>query len=396
MYDSADKKWKVSADRGWGRCIRLVAVIGVLVLTAALVSCSDAADGAGDQAPTTVSAEPSRSGSGSVWVADEGADGLTVLDAATNAVVTTVTGVKEPHNVQVGRDGASVYAVSGGTNQVVAIDAATYTLKAVASTGSAPAHVIDAPNGKVYVTNAEDGTVSVYQSPGLTPVARIDLGGMPHGLRPAAGGSVIVVANTTADRLDLIDPNTDRLIGAVPVGTGPLQVAVTADGRYAYAGVTEPPAVVKADLVSRTVVGSAPVPTAPVQLYMTPDEETMLSANQGTSEKPGNTMSVIDTAAMTIRDTVGTGSGPHGVVIDTSGTRAWVSNIFDDSVSVIDLGSRSALATIAVGKEPNGVSYSPRPPTVPASATITLDVPAPAPRTDDDPGQQPTDDHHGH
>jgi YVTN family beta-propeller protein len=119
---------------------------------------------------------------------------------------------------------------------------------------------------------------------------------------------VIVVANTMADRLDLIDPTTDGSIGAVPVGTGPLQVAVTADGRYAYTGITEPPAVVKADLVSRNAVGNARVPTAPVQLYLTPDEKTVLSADQGTSDKPGNTLSVIDTAAMTARGTVATGS----------------------------------------------------------------------------------------
>lgn len=46
----------------------------------------------------------------------------------------------------------------------------------------------------------------------------------------------------------------------------------------------------------------------------------MLSADQGTVDKPGHTVSLIDTAAMTVRGTVGTGSGPHGVVIDTSGT----------------------------------------------------------------------------
>lgn len=151
----------------------------------------------------------------------------------------------------------------------------------------------------------------------------------------------------------------------------------------------------KVDLVSRTVIGSARVPTAPVQLYLTPDEKTVLSADQGTPEKPGNTMSVIDTAAMTVRGTAGTGSGPHGVVIDDSGARAWVTNIFDDTVSVIDLSNLSVLATIAVGKEPNGISYSPRPPTAPTAATVTLDVPAPSPHTEGDSGQQPRDEH-GH
>jgi YVTN family beta-propeller protein len=162
-----------------------------VVLGAALTACSDSADVAAVQAQSTTSAPTA---SGSVWVADEGSDSLTVLDASTYAIRTTVVGLKGPHNVQVGRDGATVYAVSSN-NMVVAIDAATYTVDAVAPTGPAPAHVIEAPNGKVYVTNAGDGSVSVYQALGLQPAGRIELGGMPHGLRPADGGSVIVVAN---------------------------------------------------------------------------------------------------------------------------------------------------------------------------------------------------------
>ena len=78
-------------------------------------------------------------------MADEAGGTLTIIDAATNAATKTVTGLRKPHNVQVGRDGAIVYAVSGGDNLVVAIDAATYALRVVAATGPAPAHVVDAP-----------------------------------------------------------------------------------------------------------------------------------------------------------------------------------------------------------------------------------------------------------
>lgn len=355
--------------------IRLLAVASIWAVTATLTACS--ASGPADDPTTSPTPPSSQSGPGSVWVADEGGDSLTVIDASANSVVTTLTGISQPHNVQVGRDGATVYAVSGGTDSVVAIDAASYTVAAVAPTGSGPAHVIEAPNGKVYVSDADDGTVSVFQAPRLTPVGRIDVGGMPHGLRPAADGSVIVVANTAVDRLDLIDPSTDRSIGTVSVGKTPVQVAVTADGRYAYTGIAEPPSVVKVDLTSRTVVGSVAVPTMPVQLYLTPDEETVLSANQGTADNPGNTVSMIDTSTMAVSATANTGSGPHGVVIDTGGSRAWVTNTFGDTVSAFDVSDPSTVATIAVGKSPNGISFSPRPPASAAGPTVPLDLPNP-------------------
>ncbi len=126
------------------------------------------------------SAPPPAAATGSVWVADEGADSLSVIDAATHSIAMTMTGINAPHNVQAVRDGAVVYATSGA-DMVVAIDPMTYRVTATAPTGSHPAHVIEAPNGKVYVTNAGDGTVSVYQGQGLIPAGRITLGGMPHG-----------------------------------------------------------------------------------------------------------------------------------------------------------------------------------------------------------------------
>lgn len=329
--------------------------------------------------------------SGSVWVANEGEDSLSVIDAATNAVTTTLNGIEGPHNVQIARDGAVVYAVSS-SGVVVAIDSSTYQVSAVAPTGSEPAHVIEAPNGRVYVTNAGDGTVSVYRAQGLVPSGRIPLGGMPHGQRSAAGGSVIVVANMMNGALDLIDPATDKSVGAVPVGKSPVQVAVSADGKYAYTGISDPPSVVKVDLNQRKVVGTAPVPNSPVQLYLTPDERTVLSANQGTREVPGDTVSAIATEAMTSRATVTTGAGPHGVVIDAGGNWAWVTNNYADTVTPIDLSALTALAPIPVGSQPNGISYSSRPPAPSPSTVVTLEIPIPPAL---DPGSE-SDPHSGH
>lgn len=340
---------------------------------AALVALVTVLSGCSEERPASTETPPS----GSVWVADEGRDSLSVIDAAKGSVAMTLTGITAPHNVQVGRDGSVVYSVSSA-GVVVAIDPTTYQVTAVAPTGPQPAHVIEAPNGKVYVTNSGDGTVSVYQAPRLTPAGRITVNGMPHGLRPAADGSLVVVANTSAGALDLIDPATDRSLGAVPVGTRPAQVAVSADGKYAYAGIADPPSIVKVDLSQRRVVVTAPVPSSPVQVYLTPDGKTVLSANQGTRATQGDTVSVIDTPEMASRATVTTGAGPHGVVIDASGTWAWVTDSFADTVTPIDLTNLTASAPIPVGTGPNGISYSPRAPAAAATDVIALKIPAPA------------------
>ena len=67
--------------------------------------------------------------------------------------------------------------------------------------GPHPAHVVS-PNSEVYVTNS--GTARCRSTrPLLSPAGRSPSMACPHGLR-AAGGSVIVVANTMDGAVDLI------------------------------------------------------------------------------------------------------------------------------------------------------------------------------------------------
>lgn len=61
------------------------------------------------------SAQPAGEVTGTVWVANEDGNSLSVIDTETNQVATTVTGIEAPHNVQVGQDG-TVWAVSGHSN----------------------------------------------------------------------------------------------------------------------------------------------------------------------------------------------------------------------------------------------------------------------------------------
>jgi YVTN family beta-propeller protein len=68
---------------------------------------------------------------------------------------------------------------------------------------------------------------------------------------------------------------------------------------------------------------------------------------------------MIDTATFTVAATVKAGKGSHGVAINSSGTFAYITITFADTVSVIDIMKRDIAATVKVGKGPNGISVSP-------------------------------------
>lgn len=72
-----------------------------------------------------------------------------------------------------------------------------------------------------------------------------------------------------------------------------------------------------------------------------------------------NTVSVIDTASNTVVATIPVGGFPDGVATTPDGTHAYVTNGFDSTVSVIDTASNTVVATIPVGAAPSAVAITP-------------------------------------
>ena len=58
--------------------------------------------------------------------------------------------------------------------------------------------------------------------------------------------------------------------------------------------------------------------------------------------------------------TVAVGESPQGVAVTPDGTRAYVTNLSSDTVSVIDTATNSVIGSpIAVGWEPKGIAITP-------------------------------------
>ena len=85
---------------------------------------------------------------------------------------------------------------------------------------------------------------------------------------------------------------------------------------------------------------------------------------------------MIDTASFRKVDDLVTGKGAHGVVVDPTSSRAYVTNVWGGDVAVVDLGSLRVIDRVRVGKEPNGISFSPLAPAKPRAAVIRLPLPA--------------------
>lgn len=123
------------------------------------------------------------------------------------------------------------------------------------------------------------------------------------------------MTNFVSDNVSVVRTSDNRVVGTVPVGSLPNNVAITPDGAFAYV----------------TNFGSENV-------------------------------SVIRTGDNTVIATVGVGEQPEGVAITPDGSFTYVANAAFDSheVSVIRNADNTVVSVVTVGQNPVGVAITPR------------------------------------
>ena len=88
----------------------------------------------------------------------------------------------------------------------------------------------------------------------------------------------------------------------------------------------------------------------PYSVAVTPDGTKVYVANNG-----DNTVSVIDTTNNNAVTSVGVGNQPFGIAITPNGEYAYVANSVDNTVSIIDTTKNTVTATVQVGNSPIAV-----------------------------------------
>jgi YVTN family beta-propeller protein len=163
------------------------------------------------------------------------------------------------------------------------------------------------------------------------------------------------VANNASANVSVIDTSFNTVVATVTVGGGPIGVAITPSGEFAYVSNAVDGNVSVIDTSSNTVVATVTVGGGPIGVAITPSGELAYVVNSTSAN-----VSVIDTSSNTVVATVTVGMNPMGVAITPSGELAYVTNtIISGTVSVIDTSSNTVVATISVGARPDAIAITP-------------------------------------
>lgn len=305
---------------------------------------------------------------------------------ARNPTVNTITGTHTvgtrpfdvaftPFTLFVAGGGPRAFVTNHDSNTVSFLDVDTGTIGAVSGfTGTTPKGVaVNSSFGtlRAYVANQGSNTVSVIDAAAGTPtqLTTVPVGTSPIGVAVTPNNARVYVTNFGSGNVSVIDTATNSVIGLpIPVGIEPHAVAITPDGTKAYVVNRASNSISVITNATTGTPGSTttiPLPpgAGPVELAITPDGSRAYVANQF-----NNTVSVINLTTNAVTATISTSptvcpsgcfSAPHGVAITKDGTRAYVTNNTDNSVTVILLGDNSVIAKVSGLSQPLGVALDP-------------------------------------
>jgi YVTN family beta-propeller protein len=248
-------------------------------------------------------------------------------------------------------------------DEVEVVELDTHTSLGTILVGAFPSGVATSPNGlRVYVTNGQDGTVSVIDTTigGFGAViATVPVGTCctaPLGVAASPDNTLAFVANFGEDEVNVIDVSTNQVITNIPVGILPGGIAFSPDGAFAYVANWFDSTVSVIDAGSLTVVDTISVGGfGPMGLAVSPDGSRVYTANEGDS-----TVSVIDTSSNTVLADIPTqGFGIQGLAVSADGDFVYVADQGGDQVIVIDAVGLVEDDIIPVGIAPTGVSVDP-------------------------------------
>jgi YVTN family beta-propeller protein len=127
--------------------------------------------------------------------------------------------------------GETLLAVNPDSNSLTLVDAATHAVLVELPVGTDPRTVaVDDGSGRAYVANRGSDTVSVIHLTSPRVIATIDVGDRPYGVVVSPDGERLYVAEQGVDRLAVVDTAELRTLFTIPVADRPSGLAITSDG----------------------------------------------------------------------------------------------------------------------------------------------------------------------
>jgi YVTN family beta-propeller protein len=254
------------------------------------------------------------------------------------------------------------YITNQGSHDVSVIDLATQQVITTVPVGRSPAGVVASSQaGKVFVSNPDSKSISVIDMRSQKVVATLPAGDGPVGIDASHDGKRLYAADWFKDRLLVFDATTNALLSTIAVGKAPAGVAAHGDdANTVFVAERDDDSVAVLDVAGQRVRSRVRVGSHPFALLHDAPRQRLYALNV-----QSNDVSVIDTrdarnasgsSTLTVIKTVKVGKAPYGAALADGGKLLYVTNQHDDSVSVIDAETLQVVRTLTGFAYPEGIA----------------------------------------
>jgi YVTN family beta-propeller protein len=330
-----------------------------------------------------------------LYVLCQGADEVRVLNAATGAVLRTIPVGHVPRGFSFSPDGRRLFVANSWDDTVTVIDTESGRVKATWAAGFEPSSVVEDRAGKtLFVADRIGNDIAVLDAETGEEKTTLEAGRGASYLTLSGDGSRLyathVYPNATPHRtppkseITVIDPARARVVDRIPLPAvaGVFHVAVSRDGRLGVAAEVHPKNLVPLAHVEHgwafvdtlTVFGadvgrSVEVPLDELDRYYAMPFGVVISADKSriyVSHGGSDCVTVIDTKKMLsyirahpkpfaedlsasanyVTARVAVGKNPRGLLLSEDGSRLYVANRLDDSISLVSTRENRVTQTI--------------------------------------------------
>ena len=249
----------------------------------------------------------------SVIVANSAGDSLTFLDPRTAEVQRVVYGIIDPYQLQFSRDMKWFVTAGNRLNHVDIYrwDGKDLKLAKRIATGKTPSHIwIDNTSTVAYVTMQDSDELIAVDLPTQTVRWRLATGAMPADIFGAHNDKTLLVGLTGSDGVQVFDVAgaQPRLVGKIPTGKGAHAFRSAGDGKTVFVSNRVANTISRIDLTTLKVVATYNVPGGPDCMDVSADGKTLYVTSRWAKK-----LTVVDLASQKVVRQVNVGRSPHGV-----------------------------------------------------------------------------------
>jgi YVTN family beta-propeller protein len=278
---------------------------------------------------------------GALYVENTQSKSISVIDPATNAIVTNITfGEAAAFDIKLSEDQLTLYLTGMHSGTVTKINTTNYEPVGQISTGVSVYDIANF-NGTLYVGDVFGGKILVMNENG-TVVDTIKVGSGPQYIEVRPDGEILYVANLWSP-ISVVDLKQNKMIKEIDTGDTPHGLSFTNDGARLFLVNTKSDTLSVIDAYKHEIIKTIPVGDNPQYVALTPDEMFAYVTNMDS-----NTVSIVDAQEIEVINEIRIGDGPNGIAFsaDGGGDSAYVSNMRGNDVSVINATSGRVIATI--------------------------------------------------